>query len=423
MEKHLTYRMQQAILANDMLAVEAMLDEGVRSGAWSDPPQPEPASLIAKPPSTLAHLTVLALEQPDQAIALKMCEYCTTENAGDLATVLFSAALPNEEAVRLLTCRVALPQKDRESSQLVDECVKKGTIATLQALLDAGAAKMYQPKGSDGSSATDSAAYAWRADMIDALVAAGFDVNYTTRDGLCGLHYATLMPINAGEEAELDAFRQTVECYLRHGVSIDSMDNDGGTPLGHCATGGVLAQFEALLDLGADPYKGGPRRGGLTAAADFWRGEILRVALARGIDLTRVDDEGRSLLHIAASSESRAMGALPPTHVTALGNTVDLLCSAGVDIDARDHAGNTPFLSSLAIGGPERVQLLLGRGADVYARNNAGQDAHAIIQELEDAGEMHPAKACDLRAVLYSWEAKDSMSAMMAQLALPGAAP
>lgn len=84
---------------------------------------------------------------------------------------------------------------------------------------------------------------------------------------------------------------------------------------------------------------------------------------ARGA-VTRVDGDGRTPLHWAASS---SMGV----------DVVRALCATGAQVDARDAGGSgwTPLMIAASAGRAEIVRALLYQGADATAANARGQTA------------------------------------------------
>lgn len=139
---------------------------------------------------------------------------------------------------------------------------------------------------------------------------------------------------------------------------------------------GDLDRLTALLD--ADPALVGAHSGdGFTAlhfAAFFGQGEAVRLLLARGAE---VDDRATgwmtgTALHSAASAD----------HLDA----ARALLEQGADPNASQSGGFTPLHAAAHNGNEAMVRVLLEAGADPSIKNDAGRDAFAFVDELEDVG-------------------------------------
>jgi ankyrin repeat protein len=191
-------------------------------------------------------------------------------------------------------------------------------------------------------------------EMVRRLIAAGSDVNATTRDGATPLHWACRFGVEGA-----------VPLLLAAGARIDARDEDGVTPLFSART----ATAKLLIAAGADP-------------------------LAR-------DREGNVPLHRNASPELLAPGVnvrntagLTPLHYAALaGNitAIEWLLTQGADAKARTTAAThwRSGLMSKAFGPGERVPagataLDLARAQHRQARFNTSRYL-GVIQALEKA--------------------------------------
>jgi ankyrin repeat protein len=192
---------------------------------------------------------------------------------------------------------------------------------------------------------------------------------------------------------------------LSHGVDLNP-SNDGGwpPPLHHAiARDNSLEMIDLLLDHGADPRL---KRDGMTAierAARYGRGDVLASLRRRGIaiDVAGVagliaacaeDDETTvasiATRHPALVSSLRMIGAelLGRFALTDNPSGVRLLLDLGVPVSVRwvgdGYWGIPPDSTALHVAAwmlrPAVVSLLLGRGAEVDARDAKGQTPLAL---------------------------------------------
>ena len=138
------------------------------------------------------------------------------------------------------------------------------------------------------------------------LLKQGADPSLQDNDGWNVLHYAS-----QGGNPEV------IELMLSHVPSIDSITNDGVTPLMIVAANDKLQAVKCLLRQGADP--------------------------------SLQDSEGWNVLHHASKSGNVAI--------------MEEILSHGVDIESRNNSGETPLMLSQSYGKSEVVAYLLSKGA------------------------------------------------------------
>lgn len=94
--------------------------------------------------------------------------------------------------------------------------------------------------------------------------------------------------------------------------------------------------------------------------------ETVRTMLANGADINAVNDEGVTILHIVTDPDA-----------------VSLLVGKGANVEARDKRGWTPLLmqTNNQENGPDVVAALLAHGADPNAVGNDGETALSFARE------------------------------------------
>ena len=86
--------------------------------------------------------------------------------------------------------------------------------------------------------------------------------------------------------------------------------------------------------------------------------EATKQAIADGADVNAKDQNGRTLLQLAALKGHKEV--------------VELLIAEGADVNAKTNSGWTP-LAVAAVRGQEVVELLIAKNANVNAKNNGGE--------------------------------------------------
>ncbi|KAI8723103.1 NACHT domain-containing protein [Fusarium sp. LHS14.1] len=182
----------------------------------------------------------------------------------------------------------------------------------------------------------------------------------------------------AGEDGELllhssvyHGFEDITRLLLSIDININTQCEEGKTPL-HLAIsrfgGGddgiarlLLSQAEVMLDL-ADTDGNTPA----LLATSRGRIGVLRLLLAKGVDIEARNEDGLTLLGVAAGKGFLAIVEL-------------LLATDGVDADSRDAIGRTPFALA-AINPSRKDHLRMPWDPDCV------QDNYGVIQCLLDSG-------------------------------------
>ena len=87
--------------------------------------------------------------------------------------------------------------------------------------------------------------------------------------------------------------------------------------------------------------------------------------LAAGLDPNQLDPRGQPALIVALQTESLKVAKV-------------LMDAKGIQVDIRNHAGETPLMMAARYGNEEAVDALLAAGADRTAKNDLGMDASAF---------------------------------------------
>lgn len=307
--------------------------------------------------------------------------------------------------------------------------VVHGQAGCFEALLKAGLDP--DTRMEDGSTLLMSAVANEQLDKVHMLLEAGADVNAVTPGGRTALGTAMRgRVIGRAEERRLEIMRMLLEAGANplltvHGSNafhaaswgsraqalfllaekcpqgLESLDDQGRTPLMIAAQAGDEETLRMLLSLGADvhardgrgdgvlSYAARCRRGGeynlnrlallvekgaslsedgsqaLIAASQSGTVQAVRWLLAAGLDArATVGDSGNTLLHLATHNEH--------------GGVVEALIQGGAEVNAKNVVGHTPLHFAMTGLNPNRwhvISVLLREGADPYLCNNFDQNA------------------------------------------------
>ena len=120
-----------------------------------------------------------------------------------------------------------------------------------------------------------------------------------------------------------------------------------------------------LLDFGADVTETGERgETCLMAAARYNLLQTCRLLVERGCGVYETDDHGRYAIHACAISIYNTSSTIEYL-LTEVGKTAD--------VNLRDFHERTPLHAAVAVQNIAVTETLLGYGADVHAKSDAGK--------------------------------------------------
>lgn len=198
----------------------------------------------------------------------------------------------------------------RSLNETLSSAAHGNDAAFLKALLEAGA----DPKiaSESGSTALMNATAYGTAEMVDALIAAGSDVN--ARDGNWRGQTALMAAASSRKES-----KRKVQSLLKAGANKDSTSQTGYNALMWAAMHGNLVTVELLLQAGMKvSHRNADGETVLMVAAESGNANIVKVLIDAGADVSSKDKDGRTALQIAEGSDG-----------TGADQVVKLLKSAG----------------------------------------------------------------------------------------------
>ncbi|XP_026793360.3 uveal autoantigen with coiled-coil domains and ankyrin repeats protein isoform X2 [Pangasianodon hypophthalmus] len=148
--------------------------------------------------------------------------------------------------------------------------------------------------------------------------------------------------------------------------------------------------------------------------------DCLSVILGHGVDVTASDATGKNALHLAARNgqalcvqkllqhncpvgnvDLQGRTALHDAVMAGCTSSVKLLCDSGASVNASDFDGRTPLVLATQMCHPRICQLLLDRGADIRVRDKQNKTALILGCEFacKDAVEVLLKSGADITAV------------------------
>lgn len=262
-----------------------------------------------------------------------------------------------------------------------------GMVAVAVCLVGAGAARAEQASvpGATGESELHWAARFNAVEAIQALIAAGADMDARDEDGRTPLHWA----------AAADA-AAAVEALIAAGADATVGSGDGGAPLHAAARANASSAFQALV-----AHAGGGEAEALHAAAAVDDVQMAQLLLAAGVNGEAVNATGQTVLETAVTADAAGVLQLlaangvrmqvrdrslrdRPLHMAAranAGNAVAVLLAHGASIEMPNPAGDTPLHTAAGADAVAVAAVLLAHGASRVMQNRAGRTPLAVAEE------------------------------------------
>jgi len=224
-------------------------------------------------------------------------------------------------------------------------------------------------------------------EIVEFLIENGADVNATDQEGrtplfMCSVkRYSSIIDVLLEHGADVNAVNkhgetllfehnitpQVTEQLLHRGVDVNTVNRYGETPLHRAVHKKLNVQF--LISHGANIEAiDGRGQTPIGTAVRYQHFESFTALFHANANLSIVDKQGETLLHLAARSE----------------NITRFLIECGANIDAVDNFGQTPLLTAAQCRVLPSAMLLWQAGADIYAENEEGDSAFNIGTQTWD---------------------------------------
>jgi hypothetical protein len=256
------------------------------------------------------------------------------------------AAKQNPTITRILVERGANPDDGMSAA------AGHNQLSTVKFLLEYGA---NADKGMVGAS------LGGHRNIVSELLNSGADANKGIEAAIQGRHESTVqLLLENGADATVPKYVGIAAAYNDVGIMEALLDN-GANPengISYAVQNNADKALLSLLEYGAD----GNKDEYMLLAAQRSCDRIVPIIAQQGVDMERVQPDGRNYLHISIGADNCL-------------HTVIALAAAGAPINGKDNYGNTP-LHTAAMDGKENIDIieaLAAAGADVNAKNNAGE--------------------------------------------------
>jgi ankyrin repeat protein len=297
------------------------------------------------------------------------------------------------EIVKFLLANGAAVDKAADNYTPLYYAVWSGDEATVKALIAAGANVNVLPSEKDFPPLVF-AIWEHDADIVRLLLDAGADtkvktganINIKNTDGFTPLYWAAVdgdrevldLILARGNYADTIHLRackgdvERVKALIEEGTAVDARDESGCTPLHWAACGDSPAVGDYLITKGADVNATDNLR--LTPLMWAHGPPMMKLLIAKGADLHAKSERtgGRTRLQMAC--------------VAGETDIVNLLLSAGEDVNLKDERGGSLLAIAAWLGHTNVVELLIAKGADINVTDNEGRTPLKVARQQGQTG-------------------------------------
>lgn len=286
-------------------------------------------------------------------------------------------------SVLLILSFLFLYSCSNSSTSLFDTAVD-GSTAQLKALLDKDA--NVNAKDERGYTALILASMSGNAANVKVLLNAGADIE--AKDGFIG--YTSLM------YAALEGHSLIVDLLIKSGADVNVLPSGGSLdeaneialPALNMAIHAQNAKcVKILLKAGAELYTYKNGFNTLIDACLFGNSEIVQAIVDQGVDVNEETVRGQTALMASLKSmnDSEDINSQDKDSMDrdAL-EKVNILLGNGAEVNAKDNNGNTSLMRAAKGGNVEVVKSLLAKGADVDMKDNEKKTSLMYAMELDD---------------------------------------
>ena len=208
-------------------------------------------------------------------------------------------------------------------------------------------------------------------DRVKFLVEKGADVNTVDNQGGTPL-------TNAARQRH----DKMVELLIKLGADVNKPNNDGMTPLTTAVMRDHVPTVKVLLANGANVEEPGPegfRPLAVAIAEDKY--EVAKALMEGGADVNvPAGADGLTPLMAAVAQNAPAEGAMFLPSSTRPLEIAKMLIERGADVNAKSKSGTTALMVAATHNNPPMIGLLIEAGADTEAKNNQGKTAAEVAE-------------------------------------------